>query len=497
MYRLFLFAIIYTLLMTAACSCFAQQLQGKALADSMVGELPRTKSDTNKVKLLVALSKTVYASDPARGLHYASEALELAQELKWVKGQASAQVAMGVNYEQRSDLANAINCYFSGLKLSEQIDNKKGIASSCWGIGNIYNVQKNYTKSLQYQLKALEIFRQMGDNRSVSSLMGNIANNYLMQNQLDKALEYYLQSLPMKEEAGDPLGLSITLTNIGSVYFKKAEYPQAIHYYARSLSKISIEDAKSLYGRTLSNMGACYLKIAMDSIKTSPDTLIPQSPTTDLQKGMELIEQAIKISSETGDVEQLYNSYNDLSEAQQFAGDYKTALVNREKAIKFRDSIFSQETNIKITQLEAQREMDLKEKDVQIVRLRSQVYIVSIVLLVFLISIAITRFVQQRRESMRLSAENELHERRISSQNRILEHIAHIQSHNLRSSVTNILGLSHLFNHEDYSDPVNAEVVTGIAQVVTQMDKDITRVVKEENDLMQANKTKPAEKPAR
>lgn len=309
-----------------------------------------------------------------------------------------------------------------------------------------------------------------------------------MMGSLDTSLRYYLEALPIKKELGEPVSIAITLTNIGGVYFKKSDYATAIHYYNDVLNFINQQDAKNVYARALANMGAGYLKIAMDSVVVAHDSLIPSGYVANLQKGEECIQKSIPLSYEAGDVEQLYNSYNDLSEAQERLGDYKNAIESYRNSVKFRDSVFSEENKVKITEMEAKRELDIKEKDMQIIRLRSQVYIISIVLLVFVIAIVVVRLQQQRKHNETLSEEKTRHLQRISSQNRILEHIAHIQSHDLRSSVTTILGLSKLFNQENPADPHNIEIINGITEVATRMDQNITEVVNQENKLMKDNR---------
>ncbi len=468
----------------------AQPKTGKALVDSLLLVIPQMANDTSKAGALIKLSKALYTTDPASGITYGQQALQLAENKKWIKGQAGADIALGVNYEQRSDVTKALASYFAGLKLYEQLKDKKGIASAFWGLGNIYNMQKNYGKSLEYQVKALATYKELGDKRAESSLLGNIANNYLMSGNYDKALEYYKQSLPMKEEIGEPIGMAIELHNVGSVYFKKQDYLSALVYYDKVRKTVTQEDAPGIYARSLGNMGACYLKIVMDSLNITNDSLIPPTKEAVLNKAIDYIQQSIILGKQAGDMEQLYNCYNDLAEAMAYKKDYEAAYRYVEKKYEYRDSVFSNDKGNVIAQLEAQRaadELNLREKDMQILRLRSQVYIISIILLVFIIAIAVVRIGKQRRANQELSDEKEKHLLHIDSQNKILEHIAHIQSHDLRASVSNILGLAKLFNEEEPEDPHNGEIIQGILQVASKMDKDIIDVVNKENQLRKEN----------
>ena len=53
------------------------QLQGQGRIDSLLGRLPKTNDDTNKVKLLIDLSHTYYSINPDEGLNFGKQGLAL------------------------------------------------------------------------------------------------------------------------------------------------------------------------------------------------------------------------------------------------------------------------------------------------------------------------------------------------------------------------------------------------------------------------------------
>jgi PAS domain S-box-containing protein len=72
---------------------------------------------------------------------------------------------------------------------------------------------------------------------------------------------------------------------------------------------------------------------------------------------------------------------------------------------------------------------------------------------------------------------------RIEQQNEALKEIAAIESHKVRGPVATILGLTQLFNFNDYSDPLNQKIVEGIREVTLQLDDVIREVVRRSNEL--------------
>ncbi|MFD2935437.1 hypothetical protein [Spirosoma flavum] len=67
-------------------SSFAQRKKGQARLDSLLAELPCAKADTNRVKLLCAISYQHHN----KGINYANQALTLARRLTRKRGMATA-----------------------------------------------------------------------------------------------------------------------------------------------------------------------------------------------------------------------------------------------------------------------------------------------------------------------------------------------------------------------------------------------------------------------
>src|SRR3984885_6753595 len=114
------------------------QKHGQAKIDSQLQELPKQKEDTNKVKLLSALSFAYYGINPDEGIKYGQQGLKLAAELDWKKGIASTNSYLGINYSVKSNYPKALEYYSSALKIYEEIGDKTRIAKVTGYIGIVY-----------------------------------------------------------------------------------------------------------------------------------------------------------------------------------------------------------------------------------------------------------------------------------------------------------------------------------------------------------------------
>ena len=487
MTKYFISLLLVTVLSQRA---YCQRQRTVIVIDSLKTELNKQSADSNKVKLLKKIGENYNSVCSDSAIAYGYRSLQLADKTCWERGKAIAHLGLGVTYEQRSDLPNSLDHYLQALRINEHIGNKRGIAAGNWGIGNIYRQQKEYETAKQYTKKALKYYEEAGDKISVSSLMLNLGNCYNSLDQLDSAISLYRKALSMKQELGDIRSVSQILMCIGSIYLKQKDYGQCLSHYFQSLKifeEIGDEyDNSSLMG----NIGQCYLSIAQDSNKIKPDSLVSADRRTNLTTAVKFLDSALKISKTTGQINDARITALDLSEALELLGNYQQALAMYKEHVAYKDSIYSGENMDKIAELETKRGKELKDKDMQIAKLRMQIYTICILLLVVGISYIGYRLYLQVRSNRQLAKDRAEHLQKIDSQGKILEHITYRQSHDLRGNVATILGLAKLFNFEDATDPFNKEIIEHIDSLATKMDNVIIDVIKQENKLMKENKGK-------
>ena len=461
-----------------------ERKRNDVIVDSLKSSFAGHSSDTSGVKILKKISEVYNQTSTDSALVYGFRSLSLAKKLNWEKGIASAHMGLGVSYELHSDFPSSLDHYMQALKINERIGNKRGVAAGNWGIGNIFRAQKQFEKAILYTRNALVYYEGIQDKVSESSLLLNLGNTYNLLDKLDSAINTYSRTLILKQELNDIEGVSRVLMNIGSVYLKQNNYNQCIAYYFKSLRMIESTGEEYDYGSILGNIGQCYLVIAKDSNVIKPDSLISADKKTNLLTAVKYLDSALNISKRLGEVNDARITSLDLSEALELLGEYREALSKYKEHVAYKDSIFSGANLDKIADLEMKRAKELKDKDIQIAKLRTEVYAICIAILVVAMIYIGYRLYRQNRSNKQLAKDRAGHLKRIASQSKILEHIAYIQSHDLRGNVATILGLAKLFNFDDASDPFNKEVIHNIDMVATKMDGVITDVINEENKLM-------------
>lgn len=434
----------------------SQAQQGQQLIDSLIKQLPQSKNDSNKVMMLNDISLGYYSINPDEGLKYGNQGLQLAEKLKWKRGIAYSYKVIAGNYgygksdyakaleyslkslEQfkeindktgtakilgdigvvywfQSDYPNALKYYFDALRINEELDIKNEIAATLNNIGLVYYSQEDLNKALEYILRANKIDEEMGNKAGVAANLGNIGELYMNLSDTAKALEYDLKALQLNEELGDKNGIARTLGNLGAVYASKKQYAKALDYYRESLALNEDLGNKIGVGRVLGNMGGAYLKMAQDSIiMGSPNNSrdLSRKKIVLLQQANDYTSRGINILKEIGDLNNLFRSYERLSEIQALQNDNKGALESYRNYALFKDSVFNMEKDKKLTETAMRYDFDKKEaatkaeqekKDIHQRNIRNSIVAGAIVLLLLFIGL-IARYRYKQKVNGELSA---------------------------------------------------------------------------------------------
>jgi tetratricopeptide (TPR) repeat protein len=496
MRRFFLVFLVFLPCMATA------QLQGQHLIDSLLIALPKIGPDSLKIAVLDDLSYEYRNINPDEGIKYAKEELALTLLHDNRSSTAQAYVKLGVNYQSKGEYGKALEyfydalgifeetgeTYFVGqnmshigaiylsqgnypkalefylksLSINEKLNIKESIGGDLGNIGNIYMSMQNYPKALEYGLRSLKIFESFHDTGYIANNLGNIGNAYEGMGDHERALEYDQKALDFFEKMGDNMGISNTLNSLGSVYKGKGDLPRALDYTFRSLHLCEEIGDKGGVGINLGNIGEIYLEIVKDTTgKIIRGDKIPEGKTANLNMAIDYLKKGIAGCKESDLLSYTIGLCKELSEAYLLQGNYKAALEQYKEYTAAKDTVFSNETKMKISNLETERELDKKDKQIQIDRLE----------------------IAKKHWNKQLSNEKKRHLERIEAQTKVLTDIANIQSHEVGGQVATILGLVQLFNFDDLTDPTNKVVIEGVTEVTEKLDKIVKDTIRQENNL--------------
>ncbi len=373
------------------------QKQGQARIDSIIEYLKINKDkDTNRVNALCDISFTYYSINPQKGVETGVEALAIAEQLKFIPGQAKANRFIGVNYYGLSDYTGAIQYYKKALDAETKLSNKKGMGSNLMNIGLIYTSQSDYGKALDYYFKSLRLFEQIDFQKGLSACYGNIVLVYMETGDNDKALEFAFKALEIDKAMGNDGGQARHLGNIGVLYTHTKELDKAMQYLNEALTKYKLVDDQRGVANIIGNIAGSYIKkkefdtaigyiqesiasyeklnskkdVAANTLnlsnayiemyKSNYKSKLIGSGQNKLDFAMKNTQKALAISQELKETYLERDARSQLYEIQKLKGNKAQALIEFEKYVALRDTINGEENKKDILRKELLFEFDKK-----------------------------------------------------------------------------------------------------------------------------------------
>lgn len=445
--------LIVLLLFIVANSILAQT-DSRYVIDSSLNAISKIKTDTGKAYCYLSVAFEYKEIDTDTSLLYTQKALKLFQKASWDEGAlacyylmgmiysddiydydkaleyfnkelkgyqklddtlgiAEAYANIGMVYEYTDKFADALKYYFKSLNLSREVKDKELELSSLMNIGNVYGTVEEQEKSMDYYNKALKINEELGLEYDEALLLINIAVEYATSEEYDKALEYNQKALKILEKIDEPLIIAHVKENLGGIYYDMGKYNKAMNYLGESSAYFTKVDDKEYIVDNLVLKGSIYVEVATDKTGFMPDSkFFSASDDDNLQRGLDYLQQAKAMydKGEVNSVSGLAGVYEMLSVAYEATGDVDKAFDSYKEFIQLQDSLLAQEDDKKIAQLEGQRAVALKDKELELQKLsvakrrNEQMFLVGGILLLFILLGVTYRSLRQRGVSNRLLA---------------------------------------------------------------------------------------------
>jgi two-component system NtrC family sensor kinase len=213
---------------------FAQTARNRLLIDSLNHQLAITKHDTNRVLIMVQLCYRHRNSELDSALVLGQQALKLARQIHFSKGEIQALAETGRVLLDLGKLPQAMEMQFKALQIAENNQLSTETALPLTYSGNVYFSLGNYPKALSYFRQSLAISEANHDRRQMRTMKMNMGIVYEKMNQLDSALYYGQQAYQEMIQAGTGIN-PIIFRNLGNIQVKLGNNRLAMDYYQKSL----------------------------------------------------------------------------------------------------------------------------------------------------------------------------------------------------------------------------------------------------------------------
>ena len=207
----------------------------QARIDSLRALLAVAPPDSGRVLLLAQLAYEHTQTDPLATISYGKLALQLAQQLRFRRGEGLALVRLGSGFREAGNYPAALQVGLQGLRLAEVLHDPELTGRAFNGLGYLYWEQGNSRPALAYFLRAKAVAEQSHNLTLLTRVMGNIGNVYFQLNQLDSARLYSqagyaldLNQHDLTSEVGDAAMLGNIYSGLGRAQLARQYYRSSI-----------------------------------------------------------------------------------------------------------------------------------------------------------------------------------------------------------------------------------------------------------------------------
>lgn len=424
-------------------------------------KLKNAKHDTSRVEVLRDIMKYYVTNDPDSFAHYSEIAKELANKIQYPKGIAMIKELDAINFENVGDYENATKLLKQSLETYYHVNHTKGIANVFNRLGVIEAKQSNYKVALNHFLRSLVINEKNKDTAGIvqNYIRLGLVNVYLGNS--NKAKYFFNTALELN--AGKNLDAEISIyNNFGTLYGRIRDFKSASKYLELAKIKIEKQQHSAANDFLYINLGNVYYqlnnkKLAEQNYKKALQiakqfnilegearayfNMALLYGESDVDKTIELINQAIEIADKLNNYSMKEEMYDELYKSYEMKGDYRSAFDALKKFHAISDSLASDERKKDVELLQADFEVskskaELKELEFLYKQKEFRNIIYIVLILAAIIIIVILMYGSNQRKKLNNKLLESIH---------IREKLLSIIAHDLKSPINNVAGIIDLY----------------------------------------------------
>lgn len=304
---------------------------------------------------------------------------------------------MGMIYEIFGDYQKAIDYDFKSLEIAKKINHKKLIAISLNNIGLVYSNQKPYyDKALVYFKEYLKTSTEADNDTEIMGANMNIGMQFQRMSQNDSAEYYYNTAFDLAKKLNNKHHIALSYSFLAEIENVKGNNNLYREY---SSSAIKIYKSEGY----LIDLAALYYNLSEWFLENNN------------------IDSALYYSSEMLNIANKYelamykqNALLRLSDIYISNKNYGKAYDNLKEYIELKDSITSQETKEKLAQLQTIYEVEIKDKEIENLKIterlqsRKEFFYLFLITAVIIVSIIMIYSIALKRRKDKLVSKQKI-----------------------------------------------------------------------------------------
>ncbi len=466
----------------------------------------------------------------SQALEYYKKGLEKSESIDDEKEVTAFYIRIAGVFQDMGRYKESIEYYLKALEKEKEIHDNTLLTRIYNGIGNTYIEISSYDEALKYFLKALEIYKSMDNQEGISMIYNNLGIVYSALKENGKALEYYQKSLQMDIETDYKEGQATAYNNLGTAYDEKGDKNKALDYYNKSLSLC--KDLKNTEGiaTALNNIGLIYLDLgeydrAYENLQESTNIARESNDIyslannynnlaklflhqKDYVKSQNNLNLAIELSKQINTKTWLTESYDLYTQLYSELNNYKKALEYYKLYSEMKDSIFTNESSNRITEMKIKYETDNLETENELLKKDNQIHILELnrqkniknywiafsILILALSVLSFSQFRLKKKTNSLLKSKNDqlrdtnkkltISEHNLQELNATKDKFFSIIAHDLKNPFQSLLGFSEVLYNQ--IDEISKENISEYSRLIYESSQNLYNLL---GNLLQWSKS--------
>lgn len=370
--------------------------------------------------------------------------LKFAEKVKADDHQIKALLNIATEQKRIGDYVESFEIFQKTLTKAQKINNNELIGRCYEGISTNFSRQKSLDEAVKYALLAKNYYIKTKNYSDIASINHLLGVCYHLKNDLGNAEKSYNESLKIAKANNYKIYEAINYSHLAFIV-EKNDFKKKLDY--QLLAETIFENEDKLNYNSIQNLGNLGQTYHLISVNDSLKKIANENTKSAKIKSKNYIIKAVDYSKEINDTDNYLLNLQRLSWIEYDEGNFKTAYDHFEIFYNLQNSTYSQENKNKIAKLESQKEIALRDKEIQLNKLTLKTkerekwfYIGGILLLVIIGSLLYYQSRNRRKTNEKLQLLNA----ELDQANKNKTRFFSILNHDLRAPVANLIHFLHL-----------------------------------------------------
>lgn len=262
----------------------------------------------------------------------------------------------GVAPTQKDALAGKLTYELRALYYNDSIRSPGLRAKICNDLAVFYtDYAKDISKAKAYYFRAAAILEQLNDKFSLAIVLSNIGENFGAEGNMGQSLSFFRQSARVAQAAGLHDREALGFQKIATVFQNEGRYDSALFYNKKAIGILKLDPNYSS-GKIIewqAEVAKSYIRKGHRDFGWQLVDLfereLPAIKSHELSETFSALEKMVLVYQDRADLPKL--------------------ALTQKKLLGLRDAIFSKEQMIEVGRIESQYEIQLKDKELEVLQL--------------------------------------------------------------------------------------------------------------------------------